>query len=373
VVFNTLDQSPAYPEATALKRVLSDREDLLDGKRVIVFAMGTPTYLDATDISKVTAYYALYSKVLASLDVAARVLMKELDPLGALPVSLNAVGYDLISIMSPDPNQVIPLSLVLPEEEEGTEEVEETPTVTQTPEPTPTPSFTVGDTLTIRTGEILDHNQNIVPDGTIVKFNFLISGEPEITQQFETTTSAGVAYFTYRIEAAGGLQISATSEPAIQSEILQINISPDGSASIIAYTPTPLITMTPTATPSPTATSSPTPTTTPEPFHNEYPTLGDWALGVIVIVLGSGLAFLIGYFWWGSFHWGLRSMMCTMIGGLITYSYLNIGFEGSRNWMESSGMAFVVEVIIVGLLLGWIVGLVWWIRTAGRYFLRDKR
>jgi len=65
--------------------------------------------------------------------------------------------------------------------------------------------------------------------------------------------------------------------------------------------------------------------------------------------------------------------MCAMIGGLLAYTYLNIGFEGSRTWMESSGMAFVVEVIIVGLLLGWIVGLVWWMRTAGRYFLRDKR
>ncbi len=373
VVFNTLDVDPVYPESTALQRVLSEREDLLAGKKVIVFAMGTPTYLDATDISKVTAYYALYSKVPASLDVAARVLMKELDPPGALPVSLNAVGYDLISVMSPDPNQVIPLSLVLLEEEEESEEVEETPAVTHTPEPTPIPSFTVGDTLTIRTGQILDHNQNIVPDGTIVKFNFLISGEPEITQQFETTTSGGVAYFNYRIEAAGGLQISATSEPAIQSEILLINLSPDGSTSIIAYTPTPLITMTPTATPSPTTTLLPMPTATPEPFHKEYPTLGDWALGVIVIVLGSGLAFLIGYFWWGSFHWGLRSMMSAMIGGLLAYTYLNIGFEGSRAWMESSGMAFVVEVIIVGLLLGWIVGLVWWMRTSGRYFLRNKR
>jgi len=372
VVFNTLDLDSAYPESTALQRVLSERPDLLAGKRVIVFAMGAPTYLDATNISKVTAYYALYSKVPSSLDIAARVLMKELDPPGALPVSLNAVGYDLISVMAPDPNQIIPLSLVLPEEEE-IETEEETSSVTQTPEPTPIPSFTVGDTLMIRAGQIFDHNQNVVPDGTIVRFNFLISGEPGITQQFETTTKAGVAYFTYRMEAAGGLQISATSEPAIQSEILQINISPDGSTSVIAYTPTPRITPTPTATPSATPTGIPTPTITPTPFHSDFPTFGDWALGVIVITLGSGLAFLIGYFWWGSFHWGLRSSMCTMIGGLLSYIYLNLGVQGTKIWMEKSGMSFVIEVIIVGLLLGWIVGLVWWMRTAGRHFSRNRR
>jgi len=372
VVFNTLDIDPAYPESTALQRVLSERPDLLAGKRVIVFTMGAPTYLDATNISKVTAYYALYSKVPSSLDVAARVLMKELDPPGALPVSLIAVGYDLILVTSPDPHQVIPLSLILPEEEE-IETEDETPAVTQTPEPTPIPSFAVGDTLMIRTGQIVDHNQNIVPDGTIVRFDFLISGEPGITQQFDTTTTAGVAYFTYRIEAAGGLQISATSEPAIQSEILQINISPDGSTSVIAYTPTPLISPTPTETPSATPTEMVTPTSTPPPFHNDYPTIGDWALGVIVIVLGSGLAFLIGYFWWGSFRWGLRSMMCAMIGGLLSYIYLNLGVQGTKIWMETSGMAFVVEVVFVGLLLGWIVGLIWWMRTAGRNYSRNHR
>jgi len=373
VVFNTLDIDPAYPESTVLQRVLSERPDLLAGKRVIVFTMGAPTYLDATNISKVTAYYALYSKAPSSLDVAARVLMKELDPPGALPVSLNAVGYDLISVTSPDPHQVIPLSLILPEEEE-IEAEEETPAVTQTPEPTPIPSFAVGDTLMIRTGQIVDHNQNIVPDGTIVRFNFLISGEPGITQQFDTTTTAGVAYFSYRIEAAGGLQIKATSEPAIQSEILQINISPDGSTSVIAYTPTPQISPTPTETPSATPTEEMvTPTSTPTPFHNDYPTVGDWALGVIVIVLGSGLAFLIGYFWWGSFRWGLRSMMCAMIGGLLSYIYLNLGVQGTKIWMETSGMAFVVEVVFVGLLLGWIVGLIWWMRTAGRNYSHKHR
>jgi len=65
--------------------------------------------------------------------------------------------------------------------------------------------------------------------------------------------------------------------------------------------------------------------------------------------------------------------MCAMIGGLLSYIYLNLGVQGTRIWMETSGMAFVVEVVFVGLLLGWIVGLIWWMRTAGRNYSRSHR
>lgn len=371
VIFNTLEVDPEVTGSDALQRVLADRPDLLSGKNVIVFSMGAPIYLDATNITKITAYYALYSKSAAFLDVAARVLMQELMPTGALPISLNAVGYDLIFVTSPDPEQIIDLELVIPDrEQQGTQTP--TPQVTQTTAPTPLPSFNVGDTLTIRTGQIYDHNGNIVPDGTIVRFNFQISGEPGITQQFETTTSAGVAYFNYRIEAAGGLEISATSEPATRSETLQINISPEGLTSILSISPTPLASSTPTITltPEPTATQTPTPVL--EPNHNEYPTLGEWAMGVVVMGIGSVATYLIGYYWWGSPRWGLRSSLCAMIGGLVAYTYLNLGTSGSKFWLAESGTLFVIEVVIVGLLIGWIGALIWWIRTAGRYPLRNQ-
>jgi len=366
VIFNALDIDPDYPTSNALQRILAERPDLLRGKNVIVFAMGSPTYLDATNISKVTAYYALYSKVSAFLDVAARVLMKELDPPGALPVSVNAVGYDLISMTAPDPNQVIDLELVLPDPEEVEAPVGDLPEITQTPEPTAMPSFNVGDTITIQTGRIYDHNQNTVPDGTIVRFHFQISGEPGITQQFETTTTAGIAFFNYRIESAGGLEIRATSEPATQSETLQINISPDGLTSVLAISPTPQILPTPTVMPTATPTQMPTPTSTPEPVVNSYPTLGEWAMGVIVMGIGGAGAFLIGLLWWGDTRWGLRSFLCALIGGLLTYSYLNLGIEGTKYWMEQSGTTFVIEMVVVGMLLGWIGALAWWMRTAGR-------
>ena len=131
VIFNTVEIDPTHPETSALQRILAERPELLTGKHVIVFAMGSPLYLDATNISKVTAYYALYCKHTAFFEVASRVLMKELTPTGALPVSYNAVGYNLITMTAPDPNQVINLHLVLPEVESMPIQ-EDTPDVTQT-------------------------------------------------------------------------------------------------------------------------------------------------------------------------------------------------------------------------------------------------
>ena len=371
VVFNILDNDPDHPDSDALVRILEERPDLLANKNVIVFAFDSPVYLDATNITKTTAYYALYSKVPGFVDVAARILMQEITPSGALPISLNAVGYDLIAMTAPDPDQIITLDMVLPVVEVTEEDAEEEVQATQTPEPTPIPTLNVGDTITIRTGVIHDHNGNNVPDGTVVRFNFNLTGEPNITQQFEATTTGGIASLNYRVEAVGGLVVSATSEPATQSETLSINIKPGEPAEVIVISPTPQETPTPTESPEVTPTASGTDAKQTS-GHGSYPTLGEWALGVMVLGLASGLAFIAGKVWWQTNRWGIRSMLCALIGGLLSYSFLNLGTKGTRYWLETSGTGFVVEVIVVGVLMGWICALVWWLRTDGRYPHRKK-
>ncbi len=116
-------------------------------KKVVVFAFNAPYYLDATDISKVTAYYAMYSKSQPFIDLAARILFREVSPQGSSPVSIPGVGYDLITATTPDPDQVISLKLDLPEVVEGT------PTPGITPEPTLSPVFRIGDTIPITDGD----------------------------------------------------------------------------------------------------------------------------------------------------------------------------------------------------------------------------
>ena len=98
IVIAMLDVRSQRQLSTQVKRFLNERPDLLRDKNVIVFALNAPYFLDATDISKLTAYYGLYSKTPQSIEVAARLLFNEIRPLtGALPVSVTGIGYDLFT------------------------------------------------------------------------------------------------------------------------------------------------------------------------------------------------------------------------------------------------------------------------------------
>jgi beta-N-acetylhexosaminidase len=114
VIVSMLKPNASQPDSMAFRRLLRERPDLLRNKRVVVFAFNAPYYLDATDISKLTAYFGLYSKTPPFVDVAARILFQELVATGAPPVSVLGVGYELIQVTSPDPTQVIPLFIDLP-------------------------------------------------------------------------------------------------------------------------------------------------------------------------------------------------------------------------------------------------------------------
>ncbi|MDH5507298.1 MAG: hypothetical protein OEZ02_08765, partial [Anaerolineae bacterium] len=194
IVFSMLDVDPTRPSSLALARLLSERPDLFQGKQLIVFAFNAPYYLDATDISKITAYYALYSKEAQFIDVAARLLFKELTPIAAPPISVPGIGYDLATALSPDPQQVIPLSISIVSEadeitEEATEEVD-----------TPT-GVRVGDRISIQTGVIVDHNRHPVPDDTPVRLIIDTTIEGVSNQrEIQSSTQNGRAQSTLLIE-----------------------------------------------------------------------------------------------------------------------------------------------------------------------------
>jgi len=87
-----------------IQRFFSERPNLTRNRNVILFSFTAPYYLDPTDISKLTAYYALYSKQPAFVEVAARLLFErqQVTLQGASPVSIPAVEYDLADATSPD-------------------------------------------------------------------------------------------------------------------------------------------------------------------------------------------------------------------------------------------------------------------------------
>jgi len=339
VVFAMLDVTANNPTSQALHRFLAERPDLFQQKRLIVFAFNAPYFLDATNISKLTAYYALYSKGPSFIDVAARLLFRELRPQGASPVTIPGIGYDLFAATQPDPKQVISLQLDLPEAER--------PKGTATPEPLPTPEFNPGNIIPIRTGIILDHNGHPVPDGTQVMFITTINGEVSGLPQ-TVSTHDGIARTTVQVTGPGLLEIRAESEPAKVSQILRFDIPGDR---VIAVTATP--TETPTLTPTIFApsTSLPTPSTSQIPYSQVRPYLSDW---LVVMLLISGLSFasykLTAYM--GQVRWGVRSGFLALIGGLLAYSYLALELPGAKELMETSGAWGIVLVTLIGCLTG---------------------
>jgi len=331
-----------------LRRLFSERPNLLRNKNVILFSFTAPYYLDATDISKLTAYYALYSKQPAFVDVAIRLLFQQMSLQGASPVSVLP-GYDLIERTSPDPTQLIPLAL---DEVEST-----TPTATGesvvTPEPTEVPLFRIGDPIAVRAGPILDQNGHIVPDDTVVRFDMNTKeGSGGILNQVETTTTDGVARASFVIDKPGKVEISVVSELAVTSVVLQIDASDEGAAVIIV---TPEVTATP-------APITPTSTPTPESdlvTREGYPRIGVWLLVLLAVFGGALLSY------WAvsrivSTRWGLRWALCIFLGGLLSYNYLALGFPGAAEWIASDAGPFGVLVLtFIGEALGAVAAGIW--------------
>ncbi len=369
IIISTLDMPDGAPQVVTLRRFLSDKQTLLNNKKVILFSFSAPYYLDATDISKLTAYYGLYDSADPFVNVAARLLFKEVSPAGSLPVSVTGIGYDLISATTPDPKQIITLNLDQPK---TTTTPTTTPGVKQTAKPgqtaqplstvgptlTPTPTvaplFRLGDTISLRTGMIVDHNQHQVPDGTPVRFTFS-QGEGGLFQQVDSVTSQGVAVAAFRLDRPGLIEIRASSEPAKVSDPIQLDVTNEG-VTIIIITPTTLP-----VTPSATATEpAPTPTPTPSQLVTVkgYPTFFGWLLVFVVMMIGVGLTY------WMAIQivetrWAVRWALLVLAGGLITYNYLALGFPWGELWLDGRGLPAFLQAVLIGQGVGFGIGWFW--------------
>jgi beta-N-acetylhexosaminidase len=352
VVFSMLTVDASQPESLALKNVLDQRPDLLRNKKVIVFSFSAPYFLDATDISKLTAFYALYSKGPNFLDAAARVLFQEWTPAGAPPVSVPGIAYEVLEETKPDPTQVIPLYLVVP----GTPPP--TTIVTTTPYPTAEVSK-LGDTINLQTGVILDHNHNPVPDETSVEFTFTIGGDNGSTQQIEASTHQGIASASYRIDKSGQIQIRVSSDQATQSMVITLNVPSGTTPGVTLIAPTQIPSLTSTHTLVPTFTV--TPTLTEVPLRSGKPDVGEWTLVMLVVTAGAGLAFVFSYRLLSSLRWGVRWGLCTVMGGLVVYIYMSSGFPGSSTWVQLAGTGGILGSTLLGIVFGWIAALIWWL------------
>jgi beta-N-acetylhexosaminidase len=364
VVISALDLPVGQPQTQILRRFLTEKQSLLSSKSVIMFSFGAPYYLDATDISKLDAYYGMYSQSAPFVEVAARLLFQEISPLGAPPVSIPGTGYALQTALSPDPNQTISLNLDLPVAATPTPEASATFSLTATltaeasltPTVIPAPLFKLGDTIAVRTGVILDHNKHPVPDGTLVRFVLLLfQGENGLTQQSETTTIDGVAAASFRLNQPGLIEIQVSSGQAKGSNTVQLNVNSIGSTPII-ITPTSPATLTPTEIP-----LTPSPTPKPETTLSTpegYPTFLGWFLALLLMAAGMVVVYWLGIQFAGA-RWAARWTLLALLGGLAAYNYLVLEMPGSVLWVDDQGMSAFVQAILLGQIIGFLGGWVW--------------
>jgi beta-N-acetylhexosaminidase len=350
LVFSMLDVKSSVSSSNALNRLLAERPDLLRNKRIIVFAFDAPYYLDTTEVSQLTAYYALYSKTPAAIEVAARILFQEVAPTGASPVSIPAVGYDLSEVTRPNPSQVIELSVDTP----ATAGPTPTPLDPALPTLTPTP-IPPNSVIALRTGVIRDRNGNPVPDGTPVEF--LITYQDRTSTLASVTTVDGVARTTLSLTLPGLNEISVVGEPAKSSFKLQFTV---GREVIVTVVEPPLVvtdTSTPTPTVLPTMTSTPTPTPTPEP---PGPQVGgsDFVVALIALIALGGFGWVVTRSRTEAVSAGVKLLLVVAIGIFASYNYYALGLPGT-GLLQALGSSAATVVIWAGGIAALGVGWLW--------------
>ena len=349
VVIGMLDLNPNISSTAILRNFLSQRADTLRDKRVIILAFNAPYYLDATEISKATAYVGIYSRSQTYLRAAIQALFGNLAYNGDPPVSVNALGYSLVKQTEPEPTQLIPMSAGDP--------------LTDTQATAVPLDRRIGDKLTLRAGPIYDRNGQIVPDNTPVQFVLSYPVERVEQPQAAVPTVNGIAETTIVIERKGTIEIRAIAEPALLSYVIRVNISDNDTVSIETIKPTAAPTNTPEPTQLPTLTPRPLPTALPtSPPQATIEPRTNWSAFAITLValFVVGLIGLISSMvtaWSTTTRW--RAVLISWLAGWAAYVLYALGtpatlpLEATLGWI---GLPIVSAVSAVLVLLVFLIG-----------------
>jgi beta-N-acetylhexosaminidase len=340
IVFTMFEPNPKYADSDALQLFLAQNAHHIYHANVVVLAYTAPYYLDATEISKLTAYYVFYAKTQPFIEASVRTLFGEVKPQGRSPVSIEGTYYDLSTQLSPDPAQQIVLTRTAPDE--------------------PVPFAPLK--AQVRTSVIRDRNGHPVPDGTQVRFvarvgargaNAGPSAPPgQMIDSEMSPTVDGIAEAELSIDRPGLVTIAASSGDTAEGPPLTFEVPAEPMPTPVPATPTATVTPTPTPRPSPTAkpastaTAVPSPTATPLP--SATPTSEPLALAALIDtweghppdlggVLGACLiAAGIGYLWRGRRAGASRRVRLALlawVGGLIGYLAYGWKWIPVRQWI----------------------------------------
>jgi beta-N-acetylhexosaminidase len=357
IIFAMLNPDGNVAGSDAVNQFLARRPEIARDARIIVFAYNAPYYLDTTEISRLTAYFGVYSQIDRFVDASVRALFQESPLLGRPPVNVPGISYDLFEITKPDPAQVIELFIV----DQGQP---------QSP-PSQAPLESVpGATLRLQTGIIRDHNGNTVPDGTLVQFVQRDRIQGFVNVIAERPTIDGIANLDYLLEArTGNFSITAGSGDASSSQEINIVIKENAVVSINTPTPGPTVmptittTQTPTETPTLTPTETPTPTPSPspaptpeieveEPPTEPMPHEVQMLLGITVgLIVTGGTGYFIGRN--GNsvqLDQTLRWVLWALAGGLLAYNYFALGLPGAVILTSLGGWAGLIVTLLGGAI-----------------------
>ena len=358
VIFAMLDYNPEeYPDSAALRSFLAKRSDSLRDKRLVALAFRAPYYLDTTEISKLTAYFGVYSRTGPFLETAVRAIFREFTAIGASPVSVAGINYDLIRQLEPTANQIIPLN----------------PTGSAQDANGNKSNIQVGSRIPLETGVILDRTDHPVPDGTPVEFRLRYPAEGlELAPKIETTVG-GKARTTVILDRAGELWITAQSGEAKESARIVLKVGGDtpGSIATVLPSPTPIPTATATPAPTHTPTAQPTPIPTatatpqpPPPAPAPRMPAPAFLFGLLGVILSSGAAFTLRQRWGSAAALGSQNRLTPAVGAALwaitaawsAYVLYSLGWLPGATQLQATGSTWAAGAVT---LVGGLLSLAW--------------
>lgn len=218
IIFAMLDvDEPAYPYSGVVKQFLRERGDALASKHLVVFALHAPYFLDATEISKLHAYYGVYGKTQPFIENAVRGFFRSYTPAGAPPVSVAGTRFaDLLDRTEVDAGRSLELRLL---------DAENSVLLDNDPEESsPLPAVEAGATIRIQAGPLVDANGKIVHDGTPVTFVLAYEGDESPAREETALTRGGYALREVIAERGGTLTIHARAGEARSAQPLLVGV-----------------------------------------------------------------------------------------------------------------------------------------------------
>ncbi len=214
IVFALTEYNPAArPASGAAKRFLDAPPVDLRNKNLVAIAYNVPYHLDSTEISKLSAYFVVYNKTDAAIDAGFRALFGDATPKGHSPVNVPGIFYNVGDATQPAVDQQLQVS-VFGQSPGGVRD-----------------AANVG----LTAGPIVDHNGNLVPDGTVVRFRLDKTGGT-VSNEIGMTTIDGIAGARVPLSGAGSYSASA-SVAGVTSKPLAITVA--GSVAAATEAPAP--------------------------------------------------------------------------------------------------------------------------------------